>query len=137
VARARELIARSARRRPLPTILIMIWPDPPVVAGPSSYLGDLLRQAGLRNAVDAGGEWPRVSFETLARWNPGLIVRPETRENSVAFRQAFRTNSLWQLVPAAREGRVVAVPGNWLERPGPRLVDALELLAERVGAGKP
>ena len=137
LARARERIALASLRRPLPAVLILIWPDPPVVAGPASYLGDLLRQAGLRNAAQEGGEWPRVSFETLARWNPGLIVRPETRENADAFRQALRANSLWQLVPAAREGRVVAVPGNWLERPGPRLVDALELLAEKIAAERP
>jgi iron complex transport system substrate-binding protein len=137
MTRAREKIIRSAHLRPLPTVLILIWPDPPVVAGPSSYLGDLLRQAGLRNAAEEAGEWPRVSFETLARWNPGLIVRPETRENADAFRKAFGANALWQLVPAAREGRVVVIPGNWLERPGPRLIDALETLAERIGAEHP
>lgn len=134
LGRARERIADSARRRPLPSVLILIWPDPPVVAGPASFLGDLLRQAGIRNAVDDAGEWPRISFETLARWDPGLIVRPETRENADAFRQAFRTNSLWRLVPAARDGRVVSIPGNWLERPGPRLIDALEALADRIGS---
>lgn len=137
LARARERIARSARRRPMPSILILIWPDPPVVAGPTSYLGDLLRQAGLRNAADDAGEWPRVSFETLARWDPGLIVRPDTRENADAFRQIFQANSLWRLVPAAREGRIVSIPGNWLERPGPRLIDALEALVDRLGSSLP
>jgi iron complex transport system substrate-binding protein len=137
VSRAAERIALAAKRRAVPTVLILIWPDPPVVAGPSSYLGDLLRQAGLKNAAAGGQEWPRVSFETLSRWDPGLIVRPETKENAEAFRKAFGGNPLWQLVAAAREGRVVSIPGNWLERPGPRLIDALEALAERVAAERP
>ncbi len=137
LGRARERIAHSSRRRALPSVLILIWPDPPVVAGPASFLGDLLRQAGIPNAAGEAGEWPRVSFETLARWDPGLIVRPETRENAEAFRQAFGANPLWKLVPAAREGRVVSIPGNWLERPGPRLIDALEALADRIGTSLP
>jgi iron complex transport system substrate-binding protein len=137
LGRARARIAESARLRPLPSVLILIWPDPPVVAGPASFLGDLLRQAGIRNAAEDAGEWPRVSFETLARWDPGLIVRPETRENADAFGRTFRTNSLWKLIPAARDGRVVSIPGNWLERPGPRLIDALEALSDRIGSGLP
>ena len=137
VNRARDRIARSARQRPAPTVLILIWPDPPVVAGPSSYLGDLLRQAGLKNAAQEGQEWPRVSFETLAQWDPGLIVRPETKENADVFRKALGANPLWQLVGAARNGRMVSIPGNWLERPGPRLVDALEALADRIAGEHP
>jgi ABC-type Fe3+-hydroxamate transport system substrate-binding protein len=31
-----------------------------------------------------------------------------------------------------RDGRVVVLPGAWLERPGPRLVDALEALVEKL-----
>jgi iron complex transport system substrate-binding protein len=137
-AKARAKVDAVGRKGPLPRTLIVIWPDPPVVAGPASFLGDLLRRAGIPNAAPEGsGEWPRVSFETLARWDPGLLVRPDTVENAGAFRQAFGGESLWRLVPAARAGRVVAIPGNWLERPGPRLVDALEALASRIGPEVP
>lgn len=129
--------AREAQRtRPFPSAVVVIWPDPPVVAGPKSFVGDLLRAAGTRNVVpESAGEWPRVSHESLAAWDPGVLVRPETAENAEAFRRAFLADPRWRLVPAARDGRVVTLPGSWLERPGPRLVDALErlvaLLAER------
>ena len=56
------------------------------------------------------------------------MVRPETAENTAAFARAFG-DTRWRLVRAVREGRVVAVPGSLLERPGPRLVEALERLA--------
>ena len=76
----------------------------------------------------SAGDWLRVSFETLAAWNPDLVVRPDTAENTRAFARAF-ADVRWRLVPAVKEGRVVIVPGGLLERPGPRLVEALERLA--------
>lgn len=120
----------AARKGPPMRVIVVIWPDPPVVAGPDTFIGDLLVRARLTNLVPRkAGEWPRVSYETLAAWNPDLVVRPETPENGEAFTRAFGGEGRWRLVPAVRDGRVVALPGSALERPGPRLVDALELLA--------
>lgn len=128
---AEEKAVRALAGRPGPTAVAVIWPDPPIVAGPASFVGDVLRRAGLRNAVpEKGSEWPRVSHETLASWNPSVLVRPATAENEAAFRNAFLSDARWRLVPAARDGRVLTVPGALLERPGPRLVEALERLAE-------
>jgi iron complex transport system substrate-binding protein len=129
-AQVRSTARRSSVR---PSALALIWPDPPVVAGPSTFVGDLLARAGLSNVVPASaGEWPRVSHETLVAWNPSVVVRPETAENGAAFGAAFAPGSRWRLLPAVREGRVVILPGAWLERPGPRLVDALEALVGRL-----
>lgn len=133
--RASAAQARSTARKGSvrPSALAVIWPDPPVVAGRATFIGDLLLRAGLANVVPgSAGEWPRVSFETLVAWNPHVLLRPETAENGAAFRAAFAPGSQWHLLPATREGRVVVLPGAWLERPGPRLVDALEALVEKL-----
>jgi iron complex transport system substrate-binding protein len=137
--RAAALVATLARRigaaetlgraRPPRRAVALIWPDPPVVAGGGTFLGDVLRRAGFSNVVPASaGDWPRVSFETLASWNPEVVVRPDTPENAAAFARAFR-DARWRLVPAVRDGRIVVLPGALFERPGPRLVEALERLA--------
>lgn len=140
--RRREAAAEArARERVAPRHLsaaAVIWPDPPVLAGPRSFVGDLLVRAGLTNVVpDSSGEWPRLSHEALAALAPSVLVRPETAENREAFRLAFGPKSPWALVPAVRAGRVVDIPGALLERPGPRLFDALEVLVERLEALKP
>ena len=140
VAALSERIAAAERRAAgrkgaSPRVLVVIWPDPPVVAGPGTFVGDLLTRALLVNVVpEKAGEWPRVSQETLAAWNPDLVIHPETAENRAAFSRAFGPDGPWRLVPAVRDGRVVAVSGALLERPGPRLVDALERL---VAIGDP
>lgn len=126
---AAERRAAARKGPPLRTVAV-IWPDPPIVAGPATFIGDLLVRSRLENVVPkSAGEWPRVSPETLAAWNLDLVVRPETPENGAAFTRAFGERGRWRLVPAVREGRVLAIPGAFLERPGPRLVDALERLA--------
>jgi iron complex transport system substrate-binding protein len=110
------------------TAVVLVWPDPPVVAGRGTFVGDVLARAGFTNVVPGGaGDWPRVSLETLAGWNPDLVVRPATPENAAAFDAAL--SGALRLVPAVKDGRVAAIPGALLERPGPRLVDALESLA--------
>lgn len=127
----------AGRKGPRPRVLVVIWPDPPVVAGPATFVGDLLVRARLENVVPGkAGEWPRVSHETLAGWNPDVVIRPETAENASAFTRTFAKDSRWRLVGAVRDGRVVSVPGVLLERPGPRLVDALERLAALPAAGE-
>ncbi len=138
-ARAAAASARArARGAPRRRALALIWPDPPVVAGRATFVGDLLERAGLENVVPASaGEWPRVSHETLVAWRPDLLVRPDTPENRAAFDAAFATGSRWTLVPAVRDQRVVVLPGAWLERPGPALVDALEALVEALRGAKP
>ena len=88
-----------------------------------------MARAGLVNVVpESAGLWPRVSFETLAAWDPRLVVRPETAENRDVFEKAFAEGGRWRVLRAAREKRVLPMPGDLLERPGPRLVDALERL---------
>ena len=137
--RAADLVAALTRRiaaaealgraRPHRRAVALIWPDPPVVAGDGTFVGDVLSRAGFSNVVPrSAGDWPRVSFETLASWNPDVVVRPDTPENAGAFARAF-ADARWRLVPAVKEGRVVVLPGDLLERPGPRLVEALERLA--------
>ncbi len=128
---AAEARGRAHRGR---TAVVLVWPDPIVVAGRGTFVGDVLARAGFANVVPAAaGDWPRVSVETLAAWNPDLVVRPATPENADAFGAALSGGAL-RLVPAVRDGRVAAVPGDLLERPGPRLVDALEALAS-LGSG--
>ncbi len=127
----RRIAAAEAlgRAHPRARALVLIWPDPPVAAGAGTFVGDVVRRAGFTNVVpESAGEWPRVSFETLAAWNPDFVIRPETPENAQAFARAF-SDGRWRLVKAVSTGRIVVLPGSLLERPGPRLVEALERLA--------
>jgi iron complex transport system substrate-binding protein len=124
---------RGRSRGTAPRVVALIWPDPPVAAGPGTFVGDLLRRAGATNAVPASaGLWPRLSIETLTGWAPEALVVPDADESRDVFRQALRAQGLSGL-RAVKSGRVIRIPGDWIERPGPRLVQAFERLVERLG----
>jgi endonuclease-3 len=74
-ARAAALEARlKGRRRKGPRTLALIWKDPWMSAGPDTYLGDLLRCAGL---VPLGPEgYPALDEAALERLAPQIILLP-------------------------------------------------------------
>jgi iron complex transport system substrate-binding protein len=132
-----ELIARSAgrinrvrvavrgvRRR---TVVALEWLDPVFVAG--HWTPQLIEYAGGFDVLGLPGEASfEVDWETIAAAEPEVvIVMPcgfdAARAHSEAREHADRLASL-------RAVRVVAVDGGaYFSRPGPRLVDGLELLA--------
>ncbi|HEX9009892.1 MAG TPA: endonuclease III [Holophagaceae bacterium] len=74
-ARAASLEARlKGRRRKGPRTLVLIWREPWMAAGPDTYLGDLIRQAGL-TPIGPGG-YPTLDEAAIARLAPQVILLP-------------------------------------------------------------
>ncbi len=99
-----------------------------VTAGPRSFIDDLIGRAGGANiAADAATQFPTLSAETIIARDPEVIVLtdagPEVTVESVGSRPG------WAGISAVRAGRVVAIDPDLVNRPGPRVVDALEQLA--------
>jgi iron complex transport system substrate-binding protein len=75
-----------------------------------------------------------MTLEELAARDPDWILVipcgfdiPRTRQDM----PALAARPLWQALRAVREGRVALGDGNqYFNRPGPRLVESLEILAE-------
>ena len=143
--RAGEAVRTTGRR---PRVAIVDWLDPPMAAG--NWVPELVRLAGGEDALaatltkgagsaDYGGSnqpakshW--IDWAHVAAADPDVVLlTPCGFELERVVREA-RSAAVWpHLVGlrAAREGRLVAVDGHHLfNRPGPRLVDSLEVLAE-------
>lgn len=112
--------ALAATHAPV-TALYLVNLDPPMAAGPGTFIDDLLTLAGGRNIVaDAPVSWPTVSLETIVRRDPDLVVWPY-RAGGPSWRDAVAARPGWRIVAAVREGRVLPVQGDLFDRPGPRL----------------
>ena len=100
----------------------------PYAASEASFAGELLARLGLRNIVPAAlGPFPQLSPEFVLREQPDLIVA--TREALVTM----PARPGWPALRALREGRRCGLePAAWdaLVRPGPRLGDAAQALAD-------
>jgi endonuclease-3 len=74
-ARAAALEAQLPKRtRKGPRTLVLIWHRPWMSAGPDTYLGDLVRQAGLTPIGPP--RWATLSEDALRREDPELILLP-------------------------------------------------------------
>jgi iron complex transport system substrate-binding protein len=123
-ARLAAAHARVAAERPT-RALVVVWADPLTVVGGHSFVDELIRAAGGENlAGDSAQPYPQYSVERMLARAPEVIV-----VGSHAGGPALAPLTAHASLPAVKNGRVHAVDGNLLFRPGPRVVDGVELLA--------
>lgn len=126
--RARRRAEALTRGRPPVPMLFVVERDPVFVAGPGSFLDDMLRAAGARNlAASFKTPWPRVSREWLIAAAPELLL-----DSSPDPQPAARWWARWPSLPAVQRGRVVQLRSGEVTLPGPWLDRALLRIFEIV-----
>jgi iron complex transport system substrate-binding protein len=118
--------------RARPRVALLEWLDPPFSAG--HWNPELVRLAG---GIDVLGREGRPSL-TLS-WKEVTASKPEVVviaccgfgvERTLEEAPHLKQIPGWMDLPAVRRDRVYVVDGSaYFSRPGPRLVDSLELLA--------
>ena len=102
--------------------------DPLMTAGRDTFISEAISLAGGRNIFDDVPEqWPLVSPEQVLLRKPEWIL---IGSDMAVSGQIFSGSAVWKTIPAVREGRLAFVDGDLLYRYGPRLADAVALLAE-------
>lgn len=111
----------------------------PYVAGRKGPPGYMMEKLGLKNVVQSDEEWPTVSWETIARANPSVIViaRMDRRrfeaddyEKKLAF---LKSDPVTSQMEAVKNDRIVILDAHAMD-PSIRNVTALETLAEALPA---
>jgi iron complex transport system substrate-binding protein len=121
-----------------PSVAIVVGREPLVLAGPGSYLGELVEMAGGTNiAASLGGRWPRVGLEFLVASRPQVLVDLSVAmgDTGAAGEDAAKTWASMPSLPAVASGRVVRDRESVMLRPGPRLADAAEALFQALHPG--
>src|SRR5262245_22581434 len=116
-----------------PRVYAMEWLDPPFTAG--HWVPEMIRLAGGREELAREG-WPssEIAWSGIAAYDPEIIVLMPcgfTLERTVEEFARVALPNEWLGLSAARSGQVYAVNGSaYFNRPGPRIVEGLEILAE-------
>jgi iron complex transport system substrate-binding protein len=125
----------ATRARPLlrPTVAMVEWIDPLMAAG--NWMPTLCEMAaGTSLFGEADKHSPWMTFDELAARDPEVIVVLPCGFDIARTRSempALTSKPGWSRLRAVRDGRVVLADGNqYFNRPGPRLADSLEILAE-------
>jgi iron complex transport system substrate-binding protein len=113
-------------------VLFVVWPDPLISVGRDTFISDALRRAGAQSVVDTSAEWPRVNLEEIIRLQPEFLVFASAHAGDTQHDiEALRTRPGWRDLDALRDGKI-AVISDAINRPAPRLVDAIEQLARAL-----
>jgi len=136
-SRLRKLETRVARRRErghLPARVVALeWLDPPFVVG--HWVPEQIRRSGGWDLLGREGE-PAVptTWQAIREVDPQmLILMPCGHHLATAVAEWERTPRppFWHRLEAVRRGQVFAVDGSaYFSRPGPRVIDGMEMLAE-------
>lgn len=131
-----DAVAAEARGRPAVRGVFLEWLDPPYASG--HWTPDLLRMAGIDDPLARPGR-PSVptSWQAVRQAQPELLLLAPCGFNEErTWAEAERMRSEIESVGARR---VVVFDGSaYFNRPGPRLVDSLELLVNaKQGLDRP
>ncbi len=119
---------------PLAHVLFVVWQDPLITIGQSTFIADALRWAGAESVISAEQNWPQISFEEVVRLQPDYIVFTSNHfGGSTALLAELRSQQTWKGLRAVEMGHVLEISDE-IARPSPGLVDAIEQLARRVHA---
>ena len=123
--------ANGLRNRP--RVACIEWIEPLMAAG--NWIPEMVDMAGGLNLFGIVGEHsPWMRWDELAAADPDIIVVLPCGFDIAQSRAEMRVLAAmpgWAKLRAVREGRVFLTDGNqYFNRPGPRLVESLEILAE-------
>ena len=139
-----DCVARLDRLRKItdavstrPRVFCMEWLDPVYASG--HWVPELVKVAGgVDELGKERGESVRVSWNEIVEWSPEvLVIMPCGFNLQQTMKQIWSVftspSSDFFKLPAVRDGRVYAVDANsFFARPGPRVVEGAELLAELI-----
>jgi iron complex transport system substrate-binding protein len=127
------IACKAAAFESRPTVAVIEWIDPLMAAG--NWMPELVSMAGARNLFgEAGKHSPWMEFEALREADPDWIVVTPcgfSIERTRVDLPLLEKHGGWRTLRAVRAGRVAIGDGNqFFNRPGPRLAESLEILAE-------
>jgi iron complex transport system substrate-binding protein len=105
--------------------------SPLFTAGQGTLVDDVVRAGGYSNiASDVKGYQP-FGLESLLARQPSAYIAPSSLSRAALLRELRASPTLSKL-KCIREGRVIAIKGDYLLRPGPRLKLGIDQLRREV-----
>jgi iron complex transport system substrate-binding protein len=132
-ARIQAVRDRTARSASRPRVACLEWFDPIYIAG--HWVPEMVQIAGGNDILGTAGEpSAKVEWEAVIASLPEILILMPCGfdlDRSMQESSLLKNRRGWQTLPAVKGGRVFAVNGaEYFSRPGPRLVDGLEILSQ-------
>ena len=132
-ARMVSIAEQSGAARTRPRGAMIEWVDPLMAGG--NWMPELVQLAGGENLFGVAGQpSPWLDWDEVVAADPDLIlVHPCGFDMARTLQEMLllEHRSGWRELKAVRRGRIFVADGNqYFNRPGPRIVESLEIMAE-------
>ena len=133
-----SIAERAAGLGARPRVAVVEWIEPLMAAG--NWMPELVALAGGVNLFgEARRHSPWMTWEALVAADPDVVLVSPCGfdlERTAEEMAPLTSSAGWRELRAVRAGRVYLADGNaYFHRPGPRLVESLEILAEVLHPG--
>jgi len=129
-------VERRVKELPKPSVLYVLQTGPLITAGRNTFINDLILLAGGQSiSGNETADYPQLSRETAIGRMPEVIVAPASHGADFVKEEDLRRD--FAATPAIRTNRIVKVNADWVDRPGPRIVEGLEQLAQGLHPESP
>jgi iron complex transport system substrate-binding protein len=130
-SRIDRVTSRVATTDYRPRVFFQIGISPIVSVGSDTFIHEIIVLAGGKNLAEGRIPYPRFSQEQILGLSPEIFILTSMARTG-AFEKAKAKWERWPQLDAVRSGRIHLVDSNLFDRPSPRLVDALEVMARLI-----
>ena len=125
-----EAVRASVAGLARPSVFFVVWNDPPMTAGPGTFIAQLIGVAGGRIVFpDATQLWPTVSMEEVVRRQPEVVILPVGESGSPRMDVG---GPGWRELKAIQGRGPVLLPADLVNRPGPGIGEAARRLRDAL-----
>jgi len=126
-----ERARRGTKAKHRPCVLCVSWFDPLMAAG--HWMTQMVELAGGEDRLGRrGGSSTLLSCAVVEAYKPEVVLLLPcgfTAQQTMAEWESARRQTFWAGLPAVEARRVFILEGSLFHRPGPRMVEGVELLA--------
>jgi iron complex transport system substrate-binding protein len=131
--RMKAIVEAAARLEARPRVALIEWIEPLMAAG--NWMPELVEMAGGVNLFgEAGKHSPWMTWEELVASDPDIIIVTPCGfdiARTLEEMPLLRDKKEWGDLQAVKQAQVFVADGNqYFNRPGPRVAESLEILAE-------
>ena len=98
--------------------------------GKGTFISDLINMAGGENIADDVNEWKDYSIEKIVEKNPSVIMVSAMIAND--NKDILNNEKGYKETNAVKNHKTIIVDDNLTQRPGPRIVEGLEVIAKAI-----
>ena len=132
MTKKKEVVVKLTQSLPKPKVFFQVGYSPIVTVGRGSLGDDLIRLAGGRSiSENESGNYPLYGIETIVSKAPEIIIM-SSMDSKKDYLNLIKMWQSWKNLPAVKTNAIHVVDSNLVDRPTPRVVEGLGVVAKII-----